>query len=125
MITTTSTKRCQRWCRAGSRKIANVADGIIASGSKETVNGGQLQQASTNLTRSGLNFTDAAGNAIHRNLGSTLRVNASTTQKATGLNNSGEATAGAYSTINLQTYAMSQPTQCRCSSPMLLSSAAW
>lgn len=90
---------------ASSQKIVNVADGLVATGSKEAVNGGQLQQASSDLTHSGLDFSDAGGNKIHSDLGSTLTLSGSIKQVAKDLDNTGMATAGSYSAANVQTYA--------------------
>ncbi|PZP58170.1 MAG: adhesin [Pseudoxanthomonas spadix] len=78
---------------AGSQKITNVADGTIAAGSTDAVNGGQLAAVTSGVTSQGLNFTgnDASAGTIHRDLGQTLAI-------------SGDAsTVGAYSGANLKT----------------------
>jgi autotransporter adhesin len=80
---------------AGDMKITNVADGAIASNSKDAINGGQLFDSlgdlGDDLTLKGLNFADNAGDISHVNLGDTLTIK-------------GEATTtGDYSGANLKT----------------------
>ncbi|OQS61095.1 hypothetical protein ASU3_02365, partial [Actinobacillus suis] len=55
--------------------ISNVKDGKVEAGSKEAVNGGQLFNATTNLTNAGLNFVgNNASGVIHKNLTDTLSI---------------------------------------------------
>ncbi|XHS33971.1 YadA-like family protein [Pseudoxanthomonas sp. UC29_72] len=78
---------------AGGLKVTNVADGTVAAGSKDAVNGGQLFSATSGITSQGLNFTgdDASAGAVHRDLGQTLAING------------GASTVGTYSGDNLKT----------------------
>ncbi|MDQ1119155.1 MULTISPECIES: ESPR-type extended signal peptide-containing protein [Pseudoxanthomonas] len=78
---------------AGSQKITNVADGTVAAGSTDAVNGGQLAAVTSGVTSQGLNFTgnDASAGTVHRDLGQTLAISG------------GASTAGAYSGANLKT----------------------
>ncbi|MDR0235358.1 MAG: hypothetical protein LBI97_03635, partial [Acinetobacter sp.] len=46
---------------AGSKKITNVADGTIAAGSKDAVNGGQLKTTNDNVTTNTNNITTLQG----------------------------------------------------------------
>ena len=59
---------------AGNLKVTNVADGTIAEGSKDAVNGGQLYQTANELKDLGLNFADSNGVVTHKNLGETLGI---------------------------------------------------
>nr|WP_179404551.1 YadA-like family protein [Burkholderia guangdongensis] len=88
----------------GGNKLTNVADGTVSATSTDAVNGSQLSQQTTTLTNQGLNFSDAAGNSVHENLGGTLAIIGSTTSLPVSLDSSAP-TAGAYSSKNIQTYA--------------------
>ncbi|MDG4952377.1 YadA-like family protein [Actinobacillus equuli] len=60
---------------AANTTISNVKDGKVEAGSKEAVNGGQLFNATTNLTNAGLNFVgNNANDVIHKNLSDTLAI---------------------------------------------------
>ncbi|MCO4167562.1 YadA-like family protein [Actinobacillus suis] len=60
---------------AANTTISNVKDGKVEAGSKEAVNGGQLFNATTNLTNAGLNFVgNNASGVIHKNLTDTLSI---------------------------------------------------
>ncbi|MDG4948348.1 YadA-like family protein [Actinobacillus equuli subsp. haemolyticus] len=60
---------------AANTTISNVKDGDVKAGSKEAVNGGQLFNATTNLTNAGLNFVgNNASGVIHKNLSQTLAI---------------------------------------------------
>ncbi len=75
----------------GNNKITNVANGNIAAGSKDAVNGGQINTLVNNATNAinnnttainnntteinkGLNFTGDTGTKVNRALGTTLKV---------------------------------------------------
>lgn len=81
----------------GGNKITNVADGSMASGSKEAVNGGQLytidQKVIANTTNiaKGLNFAGNSG-TFNRKLGETTTI-------------SGGLTSGSSSNTNIRTVA--------------------
>ena len=70
-------------------KLTNIADGIVASGSKDAVNGGQLfdvKQNITNLTNTvngGLNFKGDTGTQFNSALGTTVNVVGGTTGNGT------------------------------------------
>ena len=70
-------------------KLTNIANGTVASGSKEAVNGGQLfdvKQNITNLTNTvngGLNFKGDTGNQFNSALGTTVNVVGGTTGNGT------------------------------------------
>ena len=70
-------------------KLTNVADGTVATNSKEAVNGGQLfdvKQNITNLTNtvnSGLTFKGDTGTQFNRALGTTVNVVGGTTGNGT------------------------------------------
>ena len=75
----------------GGNTLTGVSDGMVASGSKDAVNGGQLYDATSSLGKAGLNFAGNAGNTVHKDLGQTLSI-------------VGEASAnGAYSGQNVKT----------------------
>ena len=60
---------------ANNQKVANVADGNVAAGSKDAVNGGQLHDAKNEVINKGLRF-DADNNSEKTNkLGSKVTVN--------------------------------------------------
>ncbi|WGE47499.1 YadA-like family protein [Actinobacillus equuli] len=60
---------------AANTIISNVKDGKVEAGSKEVVNGGQLFNATTNLTNAGLNFVgNNVSGVIHKNLSQTLAI---------------------------------------------------
>ena len=60
---------------ANNQKVTNVADGNVASGSKDAVNGGQLHDAKNEVINKGLRF-DADNNSEKTNkLGSKVTVN--------------------------------------------------
>ncbi|MDE8034048.1 ESPR-type extended signal peptide-containing protein [Actinobacillus equuli subsp. equuli] len=60
---------------AANTAISNVKDGKVEAGSKEAVNGGQLFNATTNLTNAGLNFVgNNVSGVIHKNLSDTLAI---------------------------------------------------
>ncbi|MDE8034049.1 YadA-like family protein [Actinobacillus equuli subsp. equuli] len=60
---------------AANTTISNVKDGKVEAGSKEAVNGGQLFNATTNLTNAGLNFVgNNVSGVIHKNLSDTLAI---------------------------------------------------
>ncbi|WGE64083.1 YadA-like family protein [Actinobacillus equuli subsp. haemolyticus] len=60
---------------AANTIISNVKDGKVEAGSKEAVNGGQLFNATTNLTNAGLNFVgNNVSGVIHKNLSQTLAI---------------------------------------------------
>ncbi|WGE81404.1 YadA-like family protein [Actinobacillus equuli subsp. haemolyticus] len=60
---------------AANTTISNVKDGKVEAGSKEAVNGGQLFNATTNLTNAGLNFVgNNVSGVIHKNLSNTLAI---------------------------------------------------
>uniref|UniRef100_UPI0003718623 ESPR-type extended signal peptide-containing protein n=1 Tax=Actinobacillus capsulatus TaxID=717 RepID=UPI0003718623 len=60
---------------AANTTISNVKDGKVEAGSKEAVNGGQLFNATTNLTNAGLNFVgNNVSGVIHKNLSQTLSI---------------------------------------------------
>ncbi|WP_150538802.1 YadA-like family protein [Actinobacillus vicugnae] len=60
---------------AANTTISNVKDGKVEAGSKEAVNGGQLFNATSNLTNAGLNFVgNNASGVIHKNLSETLSI---------------------------------------------------
>ncbi|WGE61348.1 YadA-like family protein [Actinobacillus equuli] len=60
---------------AANTTISNVKDGKVEAGSKEAVNGGQLFNATTNLTNAGLNFVgNNVSGVIHKNLSQTLAI---------------------------------------------------
>ncbi|WGE70139.1 hypothetical protein NYR78_04605 [Actinobacillus equuli subsp. haemolyticus] len=60
---------------AANTIISNVKDGKVEAGSKEAVNGGQLFNATTNLTNTGLNFVgNNVSGVIHKNLSQTLAI---------------------------------------------------
>ncbi|WGE51708.1 YadA-like family protein [Actinobacillus equuli subsp. haemolyticus] len=60
---------------AANTTISNVKDGKVEAGSKDTVNGGQLFNATTNLTNAGLNFVgNNVSGVIHKNLSETLAI---------------------------------------------------
>ena len=105
---------------AGNKKITNVADGTIAAGSKDAINGGQLHDVQTNLQTSinnnaqnianntnainnlnaavnnPITFTGDSGNNIDRKLGETLNIKGG----ATGNLTSGNIGVEADSTTN-------------------------
>ena len=55
--------------------LSNIADGKIADGSHDAVNGGQLNTVKTDLTKAGLDFTgDDTTDKVHRDLGTTLTI---------------------------------------------------
>ena len=70
-------------------KLTNIADGIVAYGSKDAVNGGQLfdvKQNITNLTNTvngGLNFKGDTGTQFNSALGTTVNVVGGTTGNGT------------------------------------------
>lgn len=60
---------------ANNQKVTNVADGQVAAGSKDAVNGGQLHDAKNEVINKGLRF-DADNNSEKTNkLGSKVTVN--------------------------------------------------
>ena len=60
---------------ANNQKVTNVADGQVAAGSKDAVNGGQLHDAKNEVIKKGLRF-DADNNSEKTNkLGSKVTVN--------------------------------------------------
>ena len=105
---------------AGNKKVTNVADGTIAAGSKDAINGGQLHDVQTNLQTSinnnaqnianntnainnlnaavnnPITFTGDSGNNIDRKLGETLNIKGG----ATGNLTSGNIGVEADSTTN-------------------------
>ena len=58
----------------GGNKITNVADGDIADGSKDAVNGGQLHKAVDDLTNKGFGLKAEDGNEVKKGLGDTVEV---------------------------------------------------
>ena len=58
----------------GGNKITNVADGDIADGSKDAVNGGQLHKAVNDLTNKGFGLKAEDGNEVKKGLGDTVEV---------------------------------------------------
>ena len=58
----------------GGNKITNVADGDIADGSKDAVNGGQLHKAVNDLTNKGFGLKAEDGNEVKKGLGDTAEV---------------------------------------------------
>ena len=58
----------------GGNKITNVADGDIADGSKDAVNGGQLHKAVNDLTNKGFGLKAQDGNEVKKGLGDTVEV---------------------------------------------------
>ena len=74
---------------AGSKKITNVADGVVAAGSTDAVNGGQLYHAIN--TKVNLGFGGNDGGPITRTNGETLLIKG------------GALTAGSYSGDNIKT----------------------
>ena len=58
----------------GGNKITNVADGNIADGSKDAVNGGQLHKAVNDLTNKGFGLKAEDGNEVKKGLGDTVEV---------------------------------------------------
>ena len=59
---------------ASDKKITNVADGIIAAGSKDAVNGGQLHTAVEDLKTKGFGLTAEDGASVKKSLGDTVTV---------------------------------------------------
>ena len=59
---------------ASDKKITNVADGIIAAGSKDAVNGGQLHTAVEDLKTKGFGLTAEDGASVKKPLGDTVTV---------------------------------------------------
>lgn len=78
---------------AGGKPITGVADGEVAQGSQDAVNGGQLYQAAQDLTEKGMDFAANEGSDVHRDLGQTLAI--------TG----GATMPGEYSSDNIKTVA--------------------
>ncbi len=68
--------------------LDNIADGAVASGSKEAVNGGQLADMQTGLTNKGMTFAGNTGTNVNRKLGDTMTIvgNASTAGDYSGAN---------------------------------------
>ncbi|MDU7786597.1 MAG: adhesin, partial [Aggregatibacter aphrophilus] len=58
----------------GGNKITNVADGNIADGSKDAVNGGQLHKAVNDLSNKGFGLKAQDGNEVKKGLGDTVEV---------------------------------------------------
>ena len=110
---------------AGNKKITNVADGTIAAGSKDAINGGQLHDVQTNLQTSinnnaqnianntnainnlntavnnPITFTGDSGNNIDRKLGETLNIKGGATGNLTSGNIGVEADS-ATNTLNVK-----------------------
>ncbi|KAF1036133.1 MAG: Autotransporter adhesin UpaG [Burkholderia lata] len=90
------------------RQITNVAAGQVTSTSTDAINGSQLYATNQSISAAnsaGLNFTDAAGNVVHENLGGTLPIIGATTAVAGMALDSTVPTAGTYSAKNVQTVA--------------------
>ena len=58
----------------GGNKITNVANGNIADGSKDAVNGGQLHKAVNDLSNKGFGLKAQDGNEVKKGLGDTVEV---------------------------------------------------
>ncbi|EJC3639550.1 YadA-like family protein [Salmonella enterica] len=58
----------------GDMKITNVADGVIAAGSKDAVNGGQIHDFVSGETTRPITFTADSGSHYEARLGATLNV---------------------------------------------------
>ena len=110
---------------AGNKKVTNVADGTIAAGSKDAINGGQLHDVQTNLQTSinnnaqnianntnainnlnaavnnPITFTGDSGNNIDRKLGETLNIKGGATGNLTSGNIGVEADS-ATNTLNVK-----------------------
>ncbi|MBF7699383.1 cell surface protein, partial [Acinetobacter sp. SCC477] len=74
---------------AGSKTITNVADAVNGT---DAVNKNQLDDATSSLTSTGLNFAANSGSTIHKNLGETLTI------KGTGTKDDSE-----YDSSNIKT----------------------
>lgn len=59
---------------AGSKKITNVADGRVASGSKDAINGGQLHDAVESIKTDAFGLKAEDGQSIKKNLGQVIDV---------------------------------------------------
>ena len=59
---------------AGSKKITNVADGRVASGSKDAINGGQLHDAVESIKTNAFGLKAEDGQSIKKNLGQVIDV---------------------------------------------------
>ena len=72
---------------ASDKKITNVADGIIAAGSKDAVNGGQLHTAVEDLKTKGFGLTAEDGASVKKSLGDTVTVKGDGTNITTSVDN--------------------------------------
>ena len=72
---------------ASDKKINNVADGIIAAGSKDAVNGGQLHTAVEDLKTKGFGLTAEDGASVKKSLGDTVTVKGDGTNITTSVDN--------------------------------------
>lgn len=91
--------------RAVPTRVVNVANGVNPT---DAVNVSQLQTQATELTNKGINFTgngNSVAMGIHRDLGSTLPIIGATQGATVNAISDVSATAGGYSSANIQTYA--------------------
>ena len=72
---------------ASDKKITNVADGTIAAGSKDAVNGGQLHTAVEDLKTKGFGLTAEDGASVKKSLGDTVTVKGDGTNITTSVDN--------------------------------------
>ena len=91
----------------GGNKITNVADGDIASGSKEAVNGGQVFDLKQELTANSGNISkglDFAGNTgdFNRQLGEKTTISGGLTDSNKSSSNSNIRTVASNGTIDIQ-----------------------
>ena len=76
---------------AGARKLTNVADGTVAIGSKDAVNGGQLNTTNTNVTNLTTNITSGLIGLVQQTGGGSSPITVGGSTGGTEINMAGTA----------------------------------